>query len=147
MTEAKVGKNCELKIVMEEPDGKEGSATYQNFRLIKNSHYNYALSSRINGFKGKGVENSLYDNYFQSSDFATYDHVVQDFRQKCLDLYGSGWWFAPRCSGTNLNGPYQPIALSFGSNTTIPYGIYWDDFSTTLKSVKMMIRCSHDEQT
>ncbi|XP_052811098.1 angiopoietin-related protein 7-like [Mya arenaria] len=97
----------ELRIDMEDYNGKKAYAKYSSFRIyseelnykLEVGGYNGNAGDSLNGLvdKGNGVHNG--------QSFSTRDN---DNKSKCATLYGGGWWFNS-CFQANLNGGYKNI--------------------------------------
>ncbi|KAH3884463.1 fibrinogen-like protein 1 [Dreissena polymorpha] len=128
----------ELRIVMEDWDGRRHHAEYDRFR-VSGERSNFKL--HVSGYHGNAGD-SLTSFYHSHSgmEFSTYDRD-NDRRlyDNCAEHYGSGWWYND-CYESHLNGKFYPHGSH--DNFFIRDGILWNKIHqyASLKSTEMMIR-------
>lgn len=123
----------ELRVDMEDFDGKHKYALYKNFHVYPESD-GYRLS--VSGYSGDAGD-SLQDHSGQKFTTRDKDQDALPF-ENCAQRHRGGWWYRS-CMSSNLNGKYYNI---YRKNST--RGIIWKTFhgtrSAAIKTVTMKIR-------
>ena len=122
----------ELRIDLEDFDGKRKHAIYQNFHISPESD-GYRLSvSNYNGDAGDSLQKH------SGQKFTTKDKDQDDYSGNCAKRHKGGWWYAS-CLPSSLNG------IHFGQYRKLSTrGIIWQTFHGTqvaaINKVSMKIR-------
>ncbi|KAL1023828.1 hypothetical protein UPYG_G00046860 [Umbra pygmaea] len=141
--------NYDLKINLEDFDGNQRYAKYNNFKVDDEKDQYQLHLGEYHGNAGDALPEAHPppSKQWESPDaghhgvkFSTYDHSNQEDEDKCLRHEMSGWWFS-KCESGNLNGhyyngPYQAIM----DDGVVWYT--WHGWWYSIKSVVMMIRAS-----
>ncbi|KAG0710758.1 Ficolin-1 [Chionoecetes opilio] len=123
----------QLRIDLADYDGLERVAKYGFFN-VGSDETKYRMSvGRYSGDAGDAMENH------HGSGFSTHEQDNDnDLIRNCAELFRGGWWYAPRCHDSNLNGyQYQ------GNHPSFADGINWNQwhgFHYSLRRTSMMIR-------
>lgn len=138
--------NYELRIDMEDFEGKQRFAEYKNFK-VDNEKDQYQM--HLGEYSGNAGD-SLSEAHDSSSDgvkFSTYDHPnyippddEDDDDAKCVTHSKSGWWFS-RCGAGNLNGHYYNGPYRAMSDDGVVW-YTWHGWWYSIKSVVMMVRAA-----
>lgn len=132
----------ELKIEMEEWNGKRHFAEYDRFEIL-NEQENYRL--KVSGYHGNAGDSLT--PYWRSHDgmpFSTRDRDNDNrFYDNCAECYGGGWWYND-CFESNLNGRYYQNGSH--NNYFVRNGIQWNSIHSysSLKFVEIMIKPSEN---
>ncbi|XP_066524267.1 microfibril-associated glycoprotein 4-like [Hoplias malabaricus] len=127
-------KNYELRIDMEDFDGKKVYATYSSFgispKAVNAELDGYRL--HVDGFKNGGAGDSL--SYHNGSKFTTFDKDQDLNDGNCAVICTGAYWYNS-CYFSNPNGLY-----TWGVDSLL--GLTWRSFKAfkSLKSFSMMIR-------
>lgn len=128
----------EMKIDMEEWNGKRHYAEYERFR-VSNEHDKYRL--HVRGYHGTAGDSlTAYWRTHDGMPFSTRDNDNDNrFYDNCAEHYGGGWWYND-CFESHLNGKYYQN----GSHNSyfVRNGIQWNSIHTysSLKFSEMLIK-------
>ncbi|KAL2099813.1 hypothetical protein ACEWY4_004207 [Coilia grayii] len=126
-------KKYELRVNMEDFDGKKVFANYSSFSVSSEGD-GYRLS--VSGFIDGGAGDSLKS--FDGQKFSTLDKDQDSTSNHCARLRLGAFWYND-CYSANPNGVYR-----WGADSTVNYvGVEWYTFkgyNYSLKSITMMIR-------
>ncbi|KAL2099818.1 hypothetical protein ACEWY4_004212 [Coilia grayii] len=126
-------KKYELRVDMEDFDGKKVFANYSSF-FVSSEGDGYRLS--VSGFSNGGAGDSL--TYHNGQKFSTLDKDQDPSGNHCARLHLGAFWYNG-CHYANPNGVYR-----WGADATVNYvGVEWYTFkgyNYSLKSITMMIR-------
>ncbi|XP_072530690.1 angiopoietin-related protein 6 [Salminus brasiliensis] len=122
-----------LRVVMEDWQGRQVYAEYDNFRVEPESDW-YRL--RLGNYQGDAGD-SL--SWHSNKAFTTLDRDKDAYTGNCAHYQKGGWWYH-MCAHSNLNGVWYR-----GGHYRSRYqdGVYWAEFhggSYSLKKVMMMIK-------
>ena len=123
----------ELRVDLEDFDGKKRHAVYQNFR-ISSEENGYRLT--VSNFTGN-AGNSLEFN--TNTMFSTTDRNHSGSRIPCAQLYYGGWWFTWNCGMSNLNGMYMSSPVTRQVSDGIIW-VSWRGIFYSLKKTTMKFR-------
>ncbi|KAL2099816.1 hypothetical protein ACEWY4_004210 [Coilia grayii] len=126
-------KKYELRVDMEDFDGKKVFANYSSF-FVGSEGDGYRLS--VSGFSNGGAGDSLA--YHNGQKFSTLDKDQDSSGYHCARLYLGAFWYNG-CHYANPNGVYR-----WGADATVSYvGVEWYTYKGrdySFKSITMMIR-------
>ncbi|XP_017556974.1 angiopoietin-related protein 6 [Pygocentrus nattereri] len=122
-----------LRVVMEDWQGRQVFAEYDNFRVEPESDW-YRL--RLGSYQGNAGD-SL--SWHSNKAFTTLDRDKDAYSGNCAHYQKGGWWYH-MCAHSNLNGVWYR-----GGHYRSRYqdGVYWAEFhggSYSLKKVAMMVK-------
>uniref|UniRef100_A0A3B1IKY7 Microfibril associated protein 4 n=2 Tax=Astyanax mexicanus TaxID=7994 RepID=A0A3B1IKY7_ASTMX len=127
-------KNYELRVDMEDFDGKKLYAKYKSFGIspmaVNAELDGYRL--HVDGFEDGGAGDSL--SYHNGSKFSTYDKDQDMYEGNCAVSYVGAHWYNS-CYWSNPNGLY-----TWGADSQ--FGLNWRSWKAfvSVKSFSMMIR-------
>ncbi|XP_049901560.1 fibrinogen-like protein 1 [Epinephelus moara] len=142
--------NYDLRIDMEDFEGKQRYAEYKNFKVDDEKDQYQLHLGEYNGNAG----DALADAHGLPSarqkwagpggiKFSTYDQLNDgdaDSEAKCIRHSKSGWWFS-RCDSGNLNGHYYKGPYQAMMDDGVVW-YTWHGWWYSIKSVVMMVRAS-----
>ncbi|XP_061686074.1 fibrinogen-like protein 1 [Syngnathoides biaculeatus] len=135
--------NYDLRINMEDFEGKESFAEYKNFKVDSEKDLYQLHLGEYDGNAGDAL-NDLHASQHpapgSSSDgvkFSTYD-TRPGGDGKCIKHSQSGWWFS-RCDSGNLNGHYYKGPYQGMTDDGMVW-YTWHGWWYSIKSVVMMVR-------
>ncbi|XP_033479728.2 fibrinogen-like protein 1 isoform X1 [Epinephelus lanceolatus] len=142
--------NYDLRIDMEDFEGKQRYAEYKNFK-VDNEKDQYQLHlGEYNGNAGDALADahglpSTHQKWAGPGGikFSTYDQLNDgnaDSEAKCIRHSKSGWWFS-RCDSGNLNGHYYKGPYQAMMDDGVVW-YTWHGWWYSIKSVVMMVRAS-----
>ncbi|XP_075115172.1 ficolin-2-like [Leptodactylus fuscus] len=122
----------ELRVDLQEFEGKKVFAKYESFKVLDESH-KYTLL--LGAFKEGTAGDSMGD--LSTMKFSTKDEDNDIYEGDCSQHFKGGWWYN-NCHYANLNGLYH-----LGAHTSNADGINWHQargYNYSYKHVEMKIR-------
>uniref|UniRef100_A0AAY5KCN9 Fibrinogen-like protein 1 n=2 Tax=Esox lucius TaxID=8010 RepID=A0AAY5KCN9_ESOLU len=138
----------DLKINMEDFDGNQRFAKYNNFKVDDEKDQYQLHLGEYTGNAGDalpeahppaGTKPDGRDFGRNGINFSTYDHPNTE-DEKCIRHDQSGWWFS-KCESGNLNGHYYSGPYQAMTDDGVVW-YTWHGWWYSIKSVVMMIRAS-----
>ncbi|XP_062571879.1 microfibril-associated glycoprotein 4-like [Saccostrea cucullata] len=123
----------ELRINLEDFDGKKRFAKYSHFKI---GHEAQGYKLMISGYTGNAGDSMALS---QGLKFTTYDRDQDSLKKvNCAVLFSGGWWFKD-CLVSHLNGFYyrNPV-IATKAHGVVWY--HWKGYKYSLKSTTMMLR-------
>ncbi|XP_040270838.1 angiopoietin-related protein 6 [Bufo bufo] len=125
--------NYKLLILMDDWQGRQVSAEYDQFRVEPESDF-YRL--RLGQYRGTAGDSLSWHN---DKQFSTLDKDRDSYSGNCAHFQKGGWWYN-MCAHSNLNGVWYR-----GGHYRSRYqdGVYWAEFrggAYSLKKVSMLVK-------
>ncbi|XP_057698872.1 fibrinogen-like protein 1 [Corythoichthys intestinalis] len=134
--------NYDLRINMEDFEGKESFAEYKNFKVDSERDMYQLHLGEYKGTAGDALAD-LHATEKPAPKFSTYDNQPGD-EVKCIRHSKSGWWFS-RCDSGNLNGHYYKGPYQAMTDDGVVW-YTWHGWWYSIKSVVMMVRAADLER-
>ncbi|XP_077575192.1 fibrinogen-like protein 1 [Stigmatopora nigra] len=128
----------DLRINMEDFDGKESFAEYKDFKVDSEQDMYQLHLGEYTGTAGDAMADP-HAGRRATPTFSTYDKRPEE-EVKCVRHGKSGWWFS-RCDSGNLNGHYYKGPYQAMTDDGVVW-YTWHGWWYSIKSVVMMVRAT-----